>query len=79
MQASPFAHPDYPSTAGQCVLLVREDFLQLETALSNFWVHQLYVRIVGNAQGEHGHGTLFGSHSGNLYMTASSMVRNSLA
>lgn len=76
LEPSPLAHPRYPWKSGQCVLTVREDFLQLETALPNFWVDQLYVRVVGNATGGHGAATLFGSHSGNLYMTRSTMVRS---
>jgi hypothetical protein len=71
---SPHADARYPWRMGQCVLTVREDFLQLMVAGRNFWMHQVYVRIVGNATGGHGEATLIGLQQGNLYLTDSTFV-----
>jgi hypothetical protein len=59
---------------GQCVLTVREDFLQLDILARDFWIHQVYVRIVGNATGGHDEATLIGVQQGNLYVTDATFI-----
>jgi hypothetical protein len=68
-QPSPLVDARYAWRMGQCVLTVREDFLQLDILARDFWMHQVYVRIVGNATGSHDEATLIGVQQGNLYLT----------
>jgi hypothetical protein len=73
-QPSPLVDARYPWRMGQCVLTVREDFLQLDILARDFWIHQVYVRIVGNATGGHDEATLIGVQQGNLYVTDATFI-----
>lgn len=49
----------------QCVLDIFEDFVELQH--SNLWLHDIYLRLVGDAKKDHA--TYFGAHNGNLWLT----------
>lgn len=49
----------------QCVLDIFEDFVELQKA--NLWVHDIYLRLVGDSTKDHA--TYFGARNGNLWLT----------
>lgn len=55
----------------QCVIIVREDFLELPLRDSAAWISNLYITLPGV---EKNHTTLIGVYGGDLYMTAMTFV-----
>lgn len=51
---------------GQCVITVREDFLESSLANSTLWVSNLYVTIIA---ADKNHSTLMAAHGGDMYLT----------
>ena len=69
------ADPAYPLDPGQCVLLVREDALEIAAAGANIWLHQLYFRIVGNPNpGAREPATLLVVEGADVYMTCAALI-----
>jgi hypothetical protein len=61
-----------PST--QCVITVREDFLEVPTDLAQVWISDLYVRIRVPPAQRYKFSTLIGVHGGDVYLTDMSFV-----
>lgn len=55
----------------QCVLTVREDFLEAVIDGTHLWISDLYVKLPGL---EKGHSTLIGVHGGDVYLTDMTFV-----
>lgn len=55
----------------QCVVSIREDFLEVETEGAQLWISNLYVRLLGV---EKDHSTLISVHNGELYLTDMTFV-----
>jgi hypothetical protein len=54
------------STTTQCVITIREDFLEIVPENGQVWVSDLYVKLLGV---EKEHSTLVGAHGGEVYLT----------
>lgn len=57
---------DPPPKAGQCVVTVREDFLEMSVQMSVLWISNLYIRLPGV---EKNHSTLIGIEASDVYLT----------
>ena len=69
---APTSNTLYPPLAsGQCLITVREDFLEVPTQNSQAWISNLYVTLPGVQKN---HTTLIGVHGGDLYMTNMTFV-----
>lgn len=55
----------------QCLIYVREDFLETPLQDSHLWLSNLYVTMPGV---EKNHSTLIGAHGGDVYMTDMTFV-----
>lgn len=58
-------------TNTQCVISVREDFLEVPSEGALLWLSDLYVKLLGV---EKEHSTLIGVHSGDVYLTNMTFV-----
>ena len=63
--------PPRDSANRQCVITVREDFLEVPLQHSVLWISNLYVTLPGV---EKNHSTLIGAHGGDIYMTDMTFV-----
>lgn len=55
----------------QCLILVRENFLEVPTEGSQVWISNLHVKLAGL---ERHHTTLIGVHGGDVYLTNMSFI-----
>ena len=63
--------PPLDERNGQCVVQVREDFLEQPLLGTTLWISNLYITLPGV---EKNHSTLIGVHGGDLYMTGMTFV-----
>lgn len=63
--------PPRNSEKMQCVVKVREDFLEVPLQSSQLWISNLYVTLPGV---EKNHTTLIGVHGGDVYLTDMTFV-----
>lgn len=70
--AQPTGALDPPrKTNTQCVILIREDFLEVVAEGALIWISDLYVKLIGV---EKGHSTLIGLTKGDMYLTDMTFV-----
>eukprot|EP00892_Ulva_mutabilis_P012442 jgi/Ulvmu1/9570/UM053_0060.1 len=63
--------PSLNSDSHQCLIIVREDFLELPLENSQVWLSNLYITLPGV---EKNHSTLIGVHGGDMYLTDMAFV-----
>jgi hypothetical protein len=58
-----------PMTEGQCLITVREDWLEVSAALATLWISNLYIQLKPTSGPPREASTVIGVQKGDLYLT----------